>query len=118
MITVYGLRNCDTCKEALRWLYARDEEHRFHDVRADGLDARTVGTWVRAVGWEKLLNTRGTTWRGLPDADKEGVDEKKAITLMVAHPALVKRPVFDHGEGLIVGFGKTEQAALEEALER
>ena len=69
------------------------------------------------MGWEKLLNVRGTTWRNLPDADREGVDEARAIALMVAHPSLVKRPVFDLGDGLVVGFGKAEQAALEEALE-
>src|SRR4051812_42588775 len=112
MIVVHGLKNCDTCKKALAELKAAGREHRFHDVRADGLTAPMLDTWMKAAGWEILLNKRGTTWRGLPPADTEGVDEAKARALMLAHPALIKRPVFEAGGKIVVGFGPKEKAAL------
>ena len=112
MITVSGLRNCDTCRKALAWLKELGIAHRFHDLRADGLDQATVGHWAEAVGWEALLNRRGTTWRGLAEADRDGVDEARAMTLMVAHPALVKRPVFETGEDVLVGFDEAVRARL------
>jgi len=105
MIDIYGLRNCDTCRKARAWLAAEGIGHRFHDLRTDGVDLATVTRWAAAVGWEKLLNRRGTTWRGLADADRDGVDEARASALMVAHPALIKRPVFETGGGVLVGFG-------------
>ena len=112
MITVYGIKNCDTCKKALKWLTAEGIEHRFHDFRADGLDAADLARWAQAAGWEKLLNRRGTTWRKLAEADKDGVDAAKAETLMAANPTLIKRPVFDAGGQVLVGFSAAEQAAL------
>ena len=84
MITMYGIINCDTCRKALKWLQAEGIEHRFHDFRADGLEADDVVRWVGAVGWEVLLNRRGTTWRKLSEADKDGLDEAKATDLMQA----------------------------------
>lgn len=116
MLTVYGLKNCDTCKKARKWLDANSIEYTFKDVRADGIAADQVATWAQAVGWEVLLNKRGTTWRALPAEDTSDVTEAKAIELMVAHPALIKRPVFLHGDSVSVGFGKKEQAALSDAL--
>lgn len=112
MITVYGIKNCDTCRKALKWLAAEQIEHRFHDVRADGLEEKTLSTWVGALGWESLLNRRGTTWRKLPDADKEAVDEAAAKKLMFESPTLIKRPVFDLSDGFLVGFKESEQEAL------
>jgi arsenate reductase len=116
MITVYGLKNCDTTRKALKWLEARGTPHRFCDVRADGIDLVKVTAWADAVGWQTLLNTRGTTWRGLPEPVRAATGDDTAAALMVDHPALIKRPVIETARGLIVGF-KTEQVkALEAAL--
>lgn len=115
MIKVYGLKNCDTCRKALKWLEVRGLEHVFHDLRADGIDKADVENFAASVGWEKLLNKSSTTWRALDDAEKEGVNKKKAIALMVAHPALIKRPVFDLGGTYVVGFRDEQKAALEKS---
>lgn len=112
MVTVYGIRNCDTCRKALKWLAAEGIEHRFQDFRVDGLDAASLSAWVKEAGWEKLLNRRGTTWRNLSDAEKDGVDAAKAEALMAGNPTLIKRPVFEAGADVLVGFGAAEQAAL------
>ncbi len=112
MITVYGLKNCYTCRKARKWLGEKGLEHRFHDVRGDGLDAATLTAWASAIGWEKLLNRRGTTWRGLPDADKDGLDPTTAIALMMAHPALIKRPVFDISGHYAIGFDEPVKSLL------
>ena len=112
MIVVHGLKNCDTCRKAMKWLTAQGIEAKLHDLRADGLDAAKLERWVAAVGWEVLLNRRGTTWRKLPDADTADIDETKVLALMIEHPALIKRPVFEHGEQVLVGFKDTQQAAL------
>lgn len=115
MVTVYGLKNCDTCRKALKWLDAEGVDHRFHDVRADGVSQDDIASWAGQAGWETLLNRRGTTWRGLADADREDVDESKAVALMAAHPALIKRPVFDIGGKVTVGFGDQSKDALKSA---
>jgi Spx/MgsR family transcriptional regulator len=112
MITIYGLRNCDTCRKALAWLKGEGIAHRFHDVRADGLDRATIARWTGAVDWETLLNRRGTTWRGLAEADKAGLDEAKAVTLMTGHPALIKRPVIEADGAVTVGFDETVRQRL------
>ena len=112
MIEVYGLKNCDTCRKARAWLDAKGMAHRFHDVRADGLSDKDLARWVKAEGWEKLLNRRGTTWRGLPEKDKDGVDAAKAVKLMLTHPALIKRPVFEAGGQVVVGWSAAEQKAV------
>jgi Spx/MgsR family transcriptional regulator len=104
MITVYGLKNCDTCRKARQWLDGKHIDHRFHDLRADGLDEPTVAGWVKELGFEALLNTRGTTWRGLPESARAEVDAARATRLMHQHPALIKRPVFDLGKKRLVGF--------------
>jgi len=114
MITMYGIKNCDTCRKALKWMQAEGIEHRLHDLRADGLDSEVVTRWVAAVGWEALLNRRGTTWRNLPEADKEELDEKKASALMLTNPTLIKRPVFDLDEKIVVGFKVPEQQQIRD----
>ena len=113
MLTVYGIKNCDTCRKALKWLGAEGIEHTFHDFRVDGLEPANVARWSDAVGWEKLLNRRGTTWRNLPDSDRDGVDAASAQTLMAGNPTLIKRPVFDDGSSILVGFTPAEQDALK-----
>lgn len=94
MLTLYGIKNCDTVKRARKWLDEAAVDYRFHDYRVDGIDAELLSGFAAALGWEAILNTRGTTWRKLDDADREGVDEARAIALMAAHDALVKRPVW------------------------
>ncbi|MBZ0253869.1 MAG: arsenate reductase, partial [Candidatus Methylomirabilis sp.] len=104
MIVLYGLKTCDTCKRARRFLDGRGAAYRFHDVREDGLDAKALRAWAREVGWERLVNKASATWRGLADADKADLDEAKALGLLLANPTLMKRPVFDLGDRRIVGF--------------
>lgn len=113
MIDFYGLKNCDTCRKARTWLDAKGIANVFHDIREADLDEATVAGWSGQIGWEKLLNRKSTTWRNLPDADKANVDEAKAVKLMVAHPALIKRPVMVRNEQAMTGFDSTVQAALE-----
>ena len=112
MIAVYGLKNCDTCRKALRWLEAEEIEYRFHDVRSDGVADRDLAKWIEALGWEALLNRYSTTWRNIADADKIGLGTAGAETLMLANPTLIKRPVFDTGEFVLVGFGDAQRQAL------
>ncbi len=102
--TIYGIKNCDTMKKARAWLEARGVDYVFHDYKTAAIDRGSVEAWTRAVGWETLLNRAGTTFRKLPEADKAGIDEKKAIALMLAQPSMIKRPVLDLGGTLIVGF--------------
>ncbi len=112
MITIYGIKNCDTVKKARKWLEAEGLEHRFHDFRADGIDAALVARFVDALGYEAVLNTRGTTWRKLSDADKAGVDAAKASALMVANEALIKRPVWEKGGDYRLGFAAKDMDTL------
>lgn len=108
MLKIYGLKNCDTCRAARKWLKTQDISHEFFDVREIDLDADTITDWVDAVGVDVLLNKRGTTWRKLDDDQKEPLDKPKAIALMAAHPALIKRPVFLRAGDISVGFPKQE----------
>ena len=115
MITVYGIKNCDTCRKALKWLDAEGIEHRFHDFRKDGLNDASVAGWLASVGPEVLLNKRGSTWRKLDEQQKIDAesDADKLAALLLGHPTLIKRPVFDGAGDLVVGFGAAEQAALK-----
>jgi Spx/MgsR family transcriptional regulator len=110
VLTIYGIPNCDTCKKARKWLDANSIEHRFHDVRVDGLEKPMLARWSSAVGWQKLLNTRSTTWRGIPESERQGMDEKRALALMLAQPTLIKRPVFDSGDTIMIGFSAEQYA--------
>ncbi len=117
VLTVYGLKNCDTCRKALKWLEAEGIAHKFRDVRSDGVTPADVKRFVKSAGWEALLNKASTTWRGLPDKDKADIDEGRAIALMSEHPALIKRPVFDFGKGdIVVGFRDAQKADVLKAL--
>jgi len=104
-ITLYGIKTCDTMKKARTWLDAHGIAYAFHDYKAAGIDRARLEGWCREAGWEVLLNRAGTTFRGLDDADKQGLDQKKAVRLMLARPSLIKRPVLERGKGgLLVGF--------------
>ena len=104
MITLYGIKNCDTMKKARVWLDAEGFAHAFHDYKASGIDRVSLERWVAEHGWEIVLNRAGTTFRALPDGDKQGLDAGKAIALMLAQPAMIKRPVLDLGDRTLVGF--------------
>lgn len=110
-LTLYGLKNCDTCRKARKWLDAKGLDYRCHDLRADGLTQAKLRAWVEQVGWEALLNRRGTTWRQLPDADKL-IDSTSAIDLMIRYPALIKRPVLEAGDRVLVSFREAQYQTL------
>lgn len=103
-VTIYGIKNCDTMKKARAWLDSHGVAYDFHDYKTAGLDAARLAGWADRVGWETLLNRAGTTFRKLPDADKAGLTEAKAIALMLAQPSMIKRPVLEQGGKLLVGF--------------
>lgn len=103
-ITLYGIPNCDTVKKARRWLEDAGMAHEFHDFRKQGLDADLLQSWIDGLGWEKLLNKAGTTFRKLPDDQKADLDAAKAKALMLDQPAMIKRPVLDADGQLSVGF--------------
>jgi Spx/MgsR family transcriptional regulator len=113
-ITIYGIKNCDTMKKARAWLDKHKVDYAFHDYKSKGIERAKLESWAKKAGWETLLNRAGTTFRKLPDKNKEGVTEKKAIALMLAQPSMIKRPVLELGGGkLVVGFGpEAYQAAL------
>ncbi|MDZ4382015.1 MAG: arsenate reductase [Parvibaculum sp.] len=116
VLTVYGLKNCDTCRKAVKWLEAEGIPHRFHDVRADGIATADVARFATSAGWETLLNKASTTWRGLSGTQKANASEADAVALMAEHPALIKRPVFDFGKGeVVVGFRDPQKAAVLKA---
>jgi arsenate reductase len=103
-ITIYGIKNCDTMKKARTWLEEHGIAYAFHDYKAAGIERARLEGWAKKVGWETLLNRSGTTFRKLPEAAREGLDETKAIALMVDQPSMIKRPVLDLGGKLLVGF--------------
>ena len=109
MLTIYGIKNCDTMKKACAWLDKHGVEYAFHDYKVSGIDRGKLEGWAKKAGWETLLNKAGTTFRKLPDADKATLTEAKAIKLMLAQPSIIKRPVLELGGGkLLLGF-KPEQ---------
>jgi arsenate reductase len=114
-ITIYGIKNCDTMKKTRAWLDGHGVAYGFHDYKTESIAKDQLKGWADKLGWETLLNRAGTTFRKLPDADKEGLNERKALALMLAQPSMIKRPVLDLGGGkLLVGF-KPETYAKEVA---
>jgi len=111
MVTIYGIKNCDTMKKARAWLDGHGVAHDFHDYKAAGIDRGRLSAWAGEVGWETLLNRSGTTFRKLPEAEREGLDEEKAVRLMLQQPSMIKRPVLESGGRLIVGFKPDVYAA-------
>lgn len=107
MTTLYGIKNCDTVRKARKWLDTHGVDYDFHDVRSDGLSNKQLRVWVKQAGWETLLNRRGTTWRQLAEKEKTDMTESKAIKLMLAHPAMIKRPVLEYRKKVHVGFDET-----------
>jgi arsenate reductase (glutaredoxin) len=113
-ITIYGIKNCDTMKKARAWLDSHGVAYGFHDYKTEGIAKDKLKGWADELGWETLLNRAGTTFRKLPDADREELNERKALALMLAQPSMIKRPVLDLGGKLLVGF-KPEIYAREVA---
>ncbi|MFT8676626.1 MAG: ArsC family reductase [Acetobacter sp.] len=111
-IVLYGIKSCDTMRKARQWLDSHGIGYIFHDYKSQGVPPEQLANWVAAVGWEKLLNRAGTTFRGLPDADRQGLDEARAVALMLAHPSLIKRPVLVRGSDVTLGFKPDIYAAL------
>jgi arsenate reductase len=103
-LTLYGIPNCDAVKKARAYLDGRGLGYHFHDYRKAGVTAADLERWSEVVGWERLLNKAGSTFKKLPDADKADIDAAKAIALMVANPSMIKRPVVEGGKTLLVGF--------------
>lgn len=112
MITVYGIPNCDTIKKARKWLSDNGRDYSFHDYKKQGVPEKELRSWVKQLGWETLLNKRGTTWRKLDEATKASVDEASAIQIMLDNPSIIKRPVLSSGKTLLVGFSAEEYAQL------
>jgi len=111
-ITIYGIKNCDTMKKARAFLDKQGVDYAFHDYKTAGIERERLERWAKKAGWETLLNRAGTTFKKLPDKDKEGLTEAKAIKLMLAQPSMIKRPVLDLGGGkLLVGFKPEQYAA-------
>jgi len=104
MTTLYGIRNCDTIRKARRWLDENGVDYDFHDVRADGLDKKTLAGWEQRLGWEQLLNRRGTTWRKLPAEVRDGIDRASSMRIMLDNPAIIKRPLLALDKQLHLGF--------------
>jgi arsenate reductase len=111
-IIIHGIKNCDTMKKARTWLEAEGIAHAFHDYKTAGITAAMLQAWVRKGGWEALLNRAGTTFRKLPDDQKQGLDGARAVALMLAQPSMIKRPVLTKGDTLLIGFDPARYAAL------
>ena len=110
-ITIHGIKACDTMKKARAWLDQAGVAYAFHDYKTRGIAEATLRGWVAQLGWEPLLNRAGTTFRKLPEAEREGLDEAKAIRLMLAQPSMIKRPVLAVDGALLVGFKPEAYAA-------
>ena len=107
-VTIYGIKNCDTMKKARSWLDAHEIAYTFHDYKTAGIDRARLEAWADEVGWEVLLNRAGTTFKKLPADEKEGITAKRAISLMLAQPSMIKRPVLDAAGKLLIGFKPAE----------
>ncbi|HIG78885.1 MAG TPA: ArsC family reductase [Cycloclasticus sp.] len=106
-VVMYGIKNCDTIKKARKWLDANGVEFVFHDYRKDGLTNELLNTLESSLGWEAMVNKRGTTWRKLPDETKDSMDKALAVQTMLDNPAIIKRPILDTGKALELGFSDT-----------
>lgn len=108
MTTIYGIKNCDTMKKALRWLDDNNVTYVFHDYRKDGLTQEQLEYWIAALGWENVINKRGTTWRQLDKTQQDNMTNTLAASVLLEKPAMIKRPLLDHDNTLTLGF-KTDQ---------
>jgi Spx/MgsR family transcriptional regulator len=113
--TIYGIKNCDTMKKAFGWLEKHRVAYDFHDYKTAGVTRTQLAKWCQAAGWETVLNRAGTTFRKLPEAEKQNLTEARAIALMIAQPSMIKRPVLETGGKIEIGFKPERYAALFKA---
>lgn len=106
MLTVYGIKSCDTCKKARKYLVENEIDHRFHDLREDGLDIQMLERWAARMGFEKLLNKQSLTWRKMPEVDRADMTRSRALAAMIERPTLIKRPVLEDDGFIAVGFSE------------
>ena len=111
-VTIYGIANCDTMKKARAWLSQNGIDFVFHDYRKQGLDAEQLSRWIDTLGWQDMLNRRGTTWRKIADADKASIDRESAIQIMLDNPAIIKRPLLAIDDHLHLGFSDSQYSDL------
>ena len=104
MITLYGLKNCDSCQKAKKWLNFNDVDYTYHDIRQDGLNEATLMLWSHSIDLEICLNRRSTTWRNLPDTDKNKINNQNVINYFLKYPTLIKRPILKNNNSIIIGF--------------
>lgn len=112
MVTVFGIANCDSVKKARTWLDGHDVAYRFHDYKKAGVDPAALARAVDRLGWEKILNRQGTTFRKLPEGDRANLDGARAMAIMLAHPSAIKRPLLEHGEIIEAGFSAERYAQI------
>ena len=112
MTRIYGIKNCDTIKKARKYLEQQQLPHQFIDYRQDGITAELLAEFMQQLSWQELLNTKGTTYRALPDADKQDMNADKAVQLMLAQPAMIKRPVLEHNGKFYLGFSEQQYQTL------
>ncbi len=112
MTTLYGIPNCATVKKTRRWLDEHGVDYRFHDLRKDGLDEALLADWIGQLGWEALLNRRGTTWRRLPETTRARIDRASATRLMLEQPAIIRRPLLARGKRLYAGFSADDYQVI------
>lgn len=112
MITLYGIKNCDTVKKACKWLEAHGVQYEFHDFRADGLEREAVQGWLEELGWQNLLNRRSTSWKALDEQTRQGMDEQSALAAILHQPTLIKRPLLDTGHQRFIGFSAPDYAKI------
>ncbi len=112
MIIMYGIKNCDTIKKARKFLDANNIDYEFHDFREDGLNPIQLRAWLKELGWEKVINKRSTTWRNLPDETKENMDETLAIVVAEQQPTIIKRPVLEMSDNVVIGFSEKSYTEL------
>ncbi|WP_221799732.1 ArsC family reductase [Oceanobacter mangrovi] len=112
MTTMYGIKNCDTIKKARKWLDDAGIDYQFHDYKKDGLSEALLDQWLAELGWEALVNKRGTTWRKLDDSLKDNMNEANARQVMLENPSIIKRPLLDTGSQKVLGFSADEYTAL------
>ncbi len=112
MFVMYGIKNCDTIKKARKWLEENQVEYEFFDYKKEGVSAELADTFIKELGWEALINKRGTTWRALPEDTKNNINDKVAKELMMDNPSIIKRPLLDTGSKKVLGFKAEEYEAL------
>ncbi len=112
VITLYGIKNCDTVKKARKWLDTKGIEYQYHDFREDGVDQEAVTVWIEELGWQNLLNRRSTSWKALNEQARENMNEKAAHKAVMLHPTLIKRPLLDTGKQRYTGFSAASYAKI------